>query len=565
MKINEKEIRFAAYSRKSTEGEDRQTLSLNDQKHDIELQVENESLNVVESFLGDEKGEKQSAHKRGRPIFGRIMKDMEDGKVNGLLVYHPNRIARNAFDGGHVITLMDEGKLLCVKTPHKTYYNTPDDKFFLQMEFGMAKKSSDDSGVVVKRGLDSKVAKGWFPNRAPLGYCNTKNFEEKGQNTIYSDPERFETVKNMWHLMLTGNYSVMQILQKARTEWNLTARPNKKGTLPKPIGRSTLYKIFTNPYYYGYFNYMGGSHKGSHVPMITEEEFWRVQALLGKKGRPRDKHKSFPFTGIMRCGNCDAAITAEEKIKTFKNGTARHYVYYRCTKRKDKNCPEKYVEAKDLNAQIDFLVSKLTISQKFQEWAIKYLHEVRTNEAHTKMDALESKKKEHQQIVEQLASLLLKFGSPKNQNGELISDSEYQSLKTSLVARKNALESDLNAQGKGIEQWIELSERTFNFARYARIWFANGSTETRRAIFSCLGSHLIIKDRKLAVQLHPVFKSLFENIEKAELEIESVLTQKDGSIQAQIANPWLVCPTLRRRRDSNSRCLAARTLSKRVH
>ena len=551
MKTPESEIKYIAYSRKSTEGEDRQTLSLDDQKKELENISTN--LNVVESFLGDEKGEKQSAHKRGRPKFKYVMEQIEAGKANGLLVYHPNRIARNAFDGGLVITLMDEGKLLEVKTPHKTYYNKPDDKFFLQMEFGMAKKSSDDSGVVVKRGLDSKVAKGWCPNRAPLGYCNTKNFEEKGQNTIYSDPERFETVRNMWNLMLTGNYSVMQILTKARTEWNLTARPNKKGTLPKPIGRSTLYKIFTNPYYYGYFNYKGGSHKGSHVPMITEEEFWRVQALLGKKGRPRDKHKSFPFTGIMNCGNCNARITAEEKVKRFKNGTTRHYIYYRCTKRKDKNCAEKYVEAKNLDEQVDFLISKLTISEKFQEWAIKYLHEIRTNQAATQKDSLANKQKELRKTIDQLQSLLLKFGSPENQNGELISNEEYQSMKNTLLGRKNVLESDLSAQGKGIEKWVELSERTFNFARYARIWFEKGSTESRRAILSCLGSHLVIKDKKLAVQLHFVFQTLFENIEKAELEIQSVLTQKDGSVQAQITNPWLVCPTLRRERDSNSR------------
>ena len=126
-------------------------------------------------------------------------------------------------------------------------------------------------------------------------------------------------------------------------------------------------------------------------------------------------------------------------------------------------------------------------------------------------------------------------------------------MKNTLLGRKNVLESDLSAQGKGIEKWVELSERTFNFARYARIWFEKGSTESRRAILSCLGSHLVIKDKKLAVQLHFVFQTLFENIEKAELEIQSVLTQKDGSVQAQITNPWLVCPTLRRERDSNSR------------
>lgn len=68
------------------------------------------------------------------------MQQIEAGKANGILVWHPNRLARNAYDGGLLITLMDEGKLMEIRTPHRIYRNTPDDKFFLQLEFGIAKK-----------------------------------------------------------------------------------------------------------------------------------------------------------------------------------------------------------------------------------------------------------------------------------------------------------------------------------------------------------------------------------------------------------------------------------------
>jgi site-specific DNA recombinase len=284
MKLQDSGLKYIAYSRKSTEGEDRQTLSLDDQKRELEGLAQRENLKITESYLGTEKGESQSAHKRGRPIFKHVMEQIEAGEANALLVWHPNRIARNMSDGGLVITLLDEGKLLAVKTPTKTYYNAPDDKFFLQMEFGMAKKSSDDNSVVVKRGLRSKVDKGWLPSRAPIGYMNTKNFEEKGQNKILKDEERFEIVRSMWQMMLTGNHSVMQILERASTEWNLKLRATKSNPFDKTISRTTLYKVFTNPFYYGYFEY-GISpdsskmlHKGSHEAMITEG---RVLARTG--------------------------------------------------------------------------------------------------------------------------------------------------------------------------------------------------------------------------------------------------------------------------------------------
>ena len=150
-----------------------------------------------------------------------------------------DRLARNAFDGGWIITAMDEGKLLEIKTASKTFRNTTDDKFMLSLEFGMAKKSSDDNGDAVKRGLKTKLGMGWYPSRAPLGYLNTKNFEEKGQNKIFNDPERFDTVKQMWQMMLTGNYTPPQILEIATRDWKFKTRETKRCT-SKFLCRSSL-------------------------------------------------------------------------------------------------------------------------------------------------------------------------------------------------------------------------------------------------------------------------------------------------------------------------------------
>ena len=466
MKNNDITIKYALYTRKSTESEDRQTLSLDDQKRELEIIEKQDNLKVVKRFAGKENGESQSAHKRGRPKFGEVIKLIESGKVNGLLVWHPNRIARNAYDGGLIITLMDEGKLLEVKTPNKTYHNNADDKFWLQLEFGMAKKSSDDNGEAVQRGLKTKLQMGWFPGYAPLGYANTKNFEEKGQNKILKDPERFEMVRRMWDLLLTGNYNTAEIHRIATKEWNLRTRGSKRQP-SKLLARSAAYRIFTNPFYYGWFEYgkpVKQLYKGNHEPMITEEEFDRAQKILGKKGKPRPKTHRFAFTGLMRCGHCDAMITAEEKIKRQQNGNVHHYVYYRCTKQKDKDCPERTVELKELNTQIDTELDRFNISDKFNYWAIKYLHSLRETEASSHEQALEGKQKALMSVVKHLDNLSFKFTSTENINGELISDSDYQGVKTRLLKEKTALESQLKAQGKAIEDWLELSAHLISHA-----------------------------------------------------------------------------------------------------
>ena len=526
-------------------------LSLDDQERELTAIEKRENLKVVERFGGTGKGESHTAFKRGRPIFNLVMQKIEAGKANGLLVWHANRVARNAFDGGWVITAMDEGKLLEVKTPSRTYRNTPDDKFFLQLEFGIAKKSSDDSSVAVKRGLKTKVQMGWYPSRAPLGYLNTVT-KEKGDNQIINDPERFDVVRQMWDLMLTGNYTPPQILKIANKEWKFKTRTTKR-FVGKSLSRSGIYRLFTNPFYYGWYKYAGELYKGKHEAMITEDEFDRVQKLLGREGRPRAKEHRFAFTGLMKCGNCGAMITAEEKIKRQKNGNVHHYIYYHCTKRKDENCPEKMIELKCLNAQINALVKNLTISDKFKGWAIKYLHEIRQNEAQSNETVLDNKQKTLLQVIKQLDNLLLKYTSPENEGGQFITDQEYQTLKNRLAKEKAALEDDLKTHGKVIEEWVELSERTFNFARYAQMWFAKGDMETRRAIFAALGSHLIVKDQKLNVELHPYFKVIFENLAQAEKELVAVRTSENVVNKRQIASILAKCPILRRRWDSNPR------------
>lgn len=554
--IDATQVKFAAYSRKSTEGEERQVLSLNDQKREIEDVVRKERLTVITDFLGDEKGESQSAHKRGRPIFGNVIEQIETGKANGLLVWHPNRIARNAYDGGLIITLMDEDKLLMIKTPGKTYFNTPEDKFMLQLEFGMAKKSSDDGSVAVKRGLKTKLNMGWFPGVAPLGYRNTI-LRDKGDNQIEKDPERFELVRQLWDWMLSGNMSVMEILRRADTELHLTAKPTRKHPGVNPLSRAGLYKLLTNPFYYGYFEYGGELHKGAHEPMISEEEFMRVQAVLGKKGRHRPKERQFDFTGLMRCGSCGAMITAEVKVKRYKNDTSKTYVYYHCTKRIDPNCTERSVELADFNEQVDRIISGLAISPKFQAWALKYLHEIRNSQAIVQDVSLAEKQRQHRAVVSQLENLVLRFTAPENAENRLLSESEYLIAKEGLLKRKGVIEGEMKAEGQSIEEWVELSERTFNFVRYARIWFKQGDRNTRRAIFSALGSHLVLTNQTVAIKLHPVFQTVADNLFNAEAEISLVRTLETSVNKGQIAQVWAGCPSLRRRWDSNPRGLSA--------
>lgn len=520
---HELQLKYFAYLRKSSEQEDRQMLSIQAQRDEIQKIVDKEGLHVVEWIE-----ESHSAkNPRERKKFENMLLRTKAGVANAYITWSPNRLSRNPVDAAEIIHLLDLDILVEVKTPQQTFKNLPNDKFFLNFYCSQAKLENDNKGVDVKRGLKTKASLGWLPSGATIGYINTPD-KQKGFKTIEVDAKRFPMVRRMWDLLLTGNYTVPTIWKMAK-QWGLTTVPRGK-IGGKLIGRNTVYELFNNPFYYGYFEYPKGSGvwiKGEHKPMITQEEFDRAQVILGKHGKPRPKEHNFTFTGLMRCQNCQSAITAEAKTKYQKNGNVHHYVYYHCTKRKDENCTEKCIELKKLNVQISDLLEKLTISERFKTWAIKHLHEVRTTEAETHEIALTNKHVELQTVVKQLDALMLKYTSPDNADGRLISDEELQTMKGSLLRRKGALEATLEVQGKEIEQWVELTERTFNLACYAKIWFEKGDEPTRRAIVACLGSNLFLKDRKLNIELHPFLQTIFVNKVEAEIEMASARTSKN--------------------------------------
>ena len=98
--------KFFLYVRKSTDVEDKQIRSIEDQIAELHAFAKSENLDVSDVLV-----EKQSAKIPGRPIFNEMVKRIEVGEANGILAWHPDRLARNSIDGGRVIYLLDTGKL----------------------------------------------------------------------------------------------------------------------------------------------------------------------------------------------------------------------------------------------------------------------------------------------------------------------------------------------------------------------------------------------------------------------------------------------------------------------
>ncbi len=238
MKANPAE-RAIVYCRKSSEQEDRQVLSIESQLRET-LNVAKENgfaLDPIQDVLT----ESRSAKIPGRPMFGTMIARILSGEKSVIVAFKLDRLARNMQDGGMIIQMLQEGKISRIVTTERTYLPT-DNVMMIAVELGMANQYSRDLSTHVKNSVKTKVALGQYPGLAPIGYLNDLSREE-GARTIIADPERFERVRQLWNLMLTGSYSVPQLHRIATQEWHLTT-PKYGKIGGRPVSKNTVYNIF---------------------------------------------------------------------------------------------------------------------------------------------------------------------------------------------------------------------------------------------------------------------------------------------------------------------------------
>ena len=345
--------RYCLYARKSTESEERQVLSIDSQIKEMLQLAEREGLEIVAM-----KRESHSAKETGqRPVFNEIVEEIRAKKYNGILTWAPDRISRNAGDLGKIVDLMDAGLLEEIRTYGQKFGNNPNEKFLLMILGSQAKLENDNRGVNVKRGLRTRVEMGLWPGQAPLGYLNQKHLDKKCQLMV--DPLRAPIIKKMFEKVAYEKWSGRKIYNWLRFEANFYTRGNK------PLTLGGVYRILDNQFYHGVFEHPRGSgnwYTGKHEPLIDQDLFEKAQTQL-KRDNIQRENKEFSFTKLFTCGYCESGISAEEKWKQLKDGTHAKYIYYSCSRARDRNCKNHYIREEDLITELLKILDKVDINE----------------------------------------------------------------------------------------------------------------------------------------------------------------------------------------------------------
>jgi site-specific DNA recombinase len=471
-------MRYLIYARKSTDDDDRQVLSIEGQLVELRQYAQREGLTVISELV-----EAKTAKKPGRPIFNDMLAKIQQHEAEGILAWHPDRLARNSVDGGKIIYLIDRGIITDLRFPTYRFDNTAQGKFMLSITFGQSKYYIDALSENIRRGIRLKLSKGIWPQWAPIGYLN-----DRATRTIIKDEGKAPFITKSFALYAIGKYTLADIREKINSI-GMTGRKNK------PLSISQYQHILQNPLYYGMFRYKGETYEGIHEPIITKKLFDRCQEVMNLRGKPKKAVRRFVLRGLMRCGECGRMITAE---------TQKGHNYYRCTKRLT-NCTQKYIREEGLAAQIRAILQKVSLCD---DWTAKILRELEKD----KNESVQSSRPPRQKIAQDIVDIDSKVSKLIDLylEGNILLD-EYRKKKEDLLNRKKALQERVQFFDGRDDNWFERAKDFVTDLNRVSYALREGNLELQREYLEKIGSNFILKERRLIFSTEGTLRHYLSN------------------------------------------------------
>ena len=330
-------VRYALYARKSTTSEDKQASSITDQIRDCMERVvsadEHNPLKVVKVYK-----ESYSAKIADtREEFKAMVRDIELGRIDGVIAWHPDRLSRNMKEAGAIIDLVDRGLIRDLKFATFTFENNPAGKMLLGITFVMAKQYSEHLSESVDRGNARAIEDAEFLGKFKHGYIIDSN------RFFQPDPVNFTKVKHMFDMALAGKS------QKDIRLWiNEQGYTVQKRRGAEPIqhiwDKDDVSKLLKSPHYAGIHdwgkNFVDLVVAYDFTPMITVQEYLQINKIdslkstkISARQRPRGGTVGADLMrGRVYCGNCQQTLTSM-LIPKKENDTGKiihSRYYYKC-------------------------------------------------------------------------------------------------------------------------------------------------------------------------------------------------------------------------------------------
>lgn len=460
-------LRYALYARKSTTSEDKQASSIEDQIRDcMERVIVPNNLNVVTIYK-----ESFSAKVADmREQFNTMINEIENGRIDGVIAWHPDRLSRNMKEAGAIIDLVDRGLIKDLRFSTFTFENTPAGKMLLGITFVMAKQYSEHLAESVDRGNKRAVEDdAEFIGKFKHGYVVDVD------RAFRPDPRNFTKIKNMFMMALAGKSQKDIRLWINEQDYTVQKRPGGEYTT-HVWDKDDVSKLLRDPHYAGIHKW-GKSLTNlieayDFEPMLSVDEFLKINKIDSLDStkvlaihRPRGGDiQADLLRGMIYCGKCHKTLTSmlipKRDKKTREIIHSRYY--YKC---ETDNC-----SMRNKSARASLIIDAATV------FFSTYLFVTKDNYKAYVTNANKAIKQKNTELESKIGNLTSRIGAKKQQyeqaktvllkNPELSKHYDLDMLKkeeTDLRSELAMLTSQRNRSKDAIatyEQYLKLFEST---------------------------------------------------------------------------------------------------------
>ncbi len=326
-------VRCAIYTRKSSEeGLDQEFNSLDAQRESAEAYITSQK---AQGWVCSPKQYNDGGFSGGsmeRPALDQLIRDIEAGEIDCVVVYKVDRLSRSLMDFSRIMDAFDAHGVSFVSVTQSFNTTSSMGRLTLNILLSFAQFEREIIGERIRDKIAAQKRKGKWTGGVPvLGYDVDRSGPSPRLVVNESEAER---VRAIFDLYLEHRSLLPVVKELADRNWKNKRRETKKGRIigDKLFDKSMLYNHLTNTLYLGLISHKGERYPGEHEAIINKDTFERVQKVLKHNGRSggaevRNKYGAL-LRGILRCKACDRAMT-----HTFTTSRGKHntqYRYYRC-------------------------------------------------------------------------------------------------------------------------------------------------------------------------------------------------------------------------------------------
>ena len=346
-----RKVRCAVYTRKSSEeGLDMEFNSLDAQRESCEAFVASQKAEGWVTLPGRYDDGGFSGGTLERPALGRLIADIEAGRVDVVVVYKIDRLSRSLMDFAKLVEVFDRKGVTFVSVTQHFNTTTSMGRLTLNILLSFAQFEREVIGERIRDKFAASRKKGmWMGGIPPLGY------DVVNRKLVVNEPEaalvrlifeRFLKVGSATLLMKELNDAGHRT--KSWTTQDGTTRPGR------PIDKGFLYKLLGNRVYLGEAVHKGTAFPGEHAAILDRDTWDKVHSILAENARRRGNQTRTTtpalLKGLVRCASCGRAM-APSHVR--KNG--RRYSYYVCQgaiKKGHATCPVRSLPAGEIEEAV---------------------------------------------------------------------------------------------------------------------------------------------------------------------------------------------------------------------